>query len=180
MGNSSSIDNNSDQSSIDNNSEQSYDSDIPVFDVFEYCDEDSKDIANEVIDEAIDEVLHTESFSRQVKVNFNNLNEYQLNVKKSSHYLFKRILKDDKIINYDSGTLEYSFLNSLLYTDIHFEVNNNYVKDTDLENIRKEVINAKKTFQKYKWPSIDVTRKSVEETAASIIKMHEIYINNAK
>ncbi|MDA9931383.1 kinase/pyrophosphorylase [Candidatus Pelagibacter sp.] len=51
---------------------------------------------------------------------------------------------------------------------------------TDLENIRKEVINAKKTFQKYKWPSIDVTRKSVEETAASIIKMHEIYINNAK
>jgi regulator of PEP synthase PpsR (kinase-PPPase family) len=51
---------------------------------------------------------------------------------------------------------------------------------TDLENIRKEVVNAKKTFQKYKWPSIDVTRKSVEETAASIIKMHEIYINNAK
>jgi regulator of PEP synthase PpsR (kinase-PPPase family) len=51
---------------------------------------------------------------------------------------------------------------------------------TDLENIRKEVANAKKTFQKYKWPSIDVTRKSVEETAASIIKMHEIYINNAK
>ena len=51
---------------------------------------------------------------------------------------------------------------------------------TDLENIRKEVANTKKTFQKYKWPSIDVTRKSVEETAASIIKMHEIYINNAK
>jgi regulator of PEP synthase PpsR (kinase-PPPase family) len=55
--------------------------------------------------------------------------------------------------------------------------NKNY---TDIENIRKEVVNAKKTFQKYKWPSIDVTRKSVEETAASIIKMHEIYINNAK
>ena len=39
---------------------------------------------------------------------------------------------------------------------------------------------AKKTFQKYKWPAIDVTRKSVEETAASIIKIHEIYLNNAK
>ena len=39
---------------------------------------------------------------------------------------------------------------------------------------------AKKTFQKYKWPSIDVTRKSVEETAASIIKIHEIYLNNVK
>ena len=51
---------------------------------------------------------------------------------------------------------------------------------TDIENIRREVANARKTFQKYKWPSIDVTRKSVEETAASIIKMHEIYTNNVK
>ena len=54
------------------------------------------------------------------------------------------------------------------------------VKYTDLENIRKEVLDAKKTFQKYRWPLIDVTRKSVEETAASIIKIHEIYLNNAK
>ncbi|MEC8074288.1 MAG: pyruvate, water dikinase regulatory protein [Pseudomonadota bacterium] len=54
------------------------------------------------------------------------------------------------------------------------------VKYTDLENIKKEVLDAKKTFQKYKWPLIDVTRKSVEETAASIIKIHEIYLNNVK
>ncbi len=55
--------------------------------------------------------------------------------------------------------------------------NRNYI---DLENIQKEVLNAKKTFQKYKWPLIDVTRKSVEETAASIIKIYEIYSNNDK
>ena len=54
------------------------------------------------------------------------------------------------------------------------------IKYTDFENIKKEVFNAKKTFQKYKWPLIDVTRKSVEETAASIIKIHEIYSNNVK
>jgi regulator of PEP synthase PpsR (kinase-PPPase family) len=53
-------------------------------------------------------------------------------------------------------------------------------KYTSIENIKKEIIDAKKTFQKYKWPSIDVTRKSVEETAASIIKIHEIYLNNVK
>ena len=51
---------------------------------------------------------------------------------------------------------------------------------TNLDSIKKEVLQAKKTFQKYKWPLIDVTRKSVEETAASIIKIHEIYSNNAK
>ena len=55
--------------------------------------------------------------------------------------------------------------------------NTNY---TNLEDIKDEVIKAKKTFQKYKWPVIDVTRKSVEETAASIIKIHEIYSNNVK
>ena len=51
---------------------------------------------------------------------------------------------------------------------------------TNLENIKDEVLKAKKTFQKYRWPVIDVTRKSVEETAASIIKIHEIYSNNVK
>jgi len=54
------------------------------------------------------------------------------------------------------------------------------IKYTNIENIKKEIKDAKKTFQKYKWPSIDVTRKSVEETAASIIKIHEIYLNNVK
>ena len=63
-------------------------------------------------------------------------------------------------------------MNSLRETE-----NKNY---TNLINIRKEIDEAKKTFKKYKWPSIDVTRKSVEETAASIIKMHEIYLNNVK
>ena len=53
-------------------------------------------------------------------------------------------------------------------------------KYTSIENIKKEIMDAKKTFQKYRWPSIDVTRKSVEETAASIIKIHEIYLNNVK
>ena len=49
---------------------------------------------------------------------------------------------------------------------------------TDLDKIRKEVENAKNAFKKYKWPTIDVTRKSVEETAASIIKIYEIYKQN--
>jgi len=54
------------------------------------------------------------------------------------------------------------------------------IKYTNIENIKKEIEDAKKTFRKYRWPSIDVTRKSVEETAASIIKIHEIYLNNVK
>ena len=49
---------------------------------------------------------------------------------------------------------------------------------TDYEKIVKEVEEAKKLFKKYNWPTVDVTRKSVEETAASIIKIYEIAKEN--
>ncbi len=44
----------------------------------------------------------------------------------------------------------------------------------NIEEIKKELENSKKIFRLNKWPIIDVTRKSVEETAASIIKIYEI------
>ena len=40
------------------------------------------------------------------------------------------------------------------------------------------VESSRKTFQKFKWPTIDVSRKSVEETAASVIKIYEINKKN--
>ena len=49
---------------------------------------------------------------------------------------------------------------------------------TNLEKIRAEVDRSKKIFKKNKWPIIDVTRKSVEETAASVIKIYEIKSKN--
>ncbi len=48
---------------------------------------------------------------------------------------------------------------------------------TNLQAIEKEVDDSKKLFKKYNWPTIDVTRKSVEETAASIIKIYDIQKN---
>jgi [pyruvate, water dikinase]-phosphate phosphotransferase / [pyruvate, water dikinase] kinase len=45
---------------------------------------------------------------------------------------------------------------------------------TDLVSIQNEVENSKKLFKKNNWPIIDVTRRSVEETAASILKTIEI------
>ena len=48
---------------------------------------------------------------------------------------------------------------------------------TDLEFIRREVEDSKKLFRKNNWPMIDVTRRSVEETAASIIKIIDLKKN---
>ena len=45
---------------------------------------------------------------------------------------------------------------------------------TDLNFIKKEVEDSKNLFKKNNWPIIDVTRRSVEETAASILKIIEI------
>ena len=48
---------------------------------------------------------------------------------------------------------------------------------TNLDFIRKEVDDSKILFKKNNWPTIDVTRRSVEETAASILKIIEIKKN---
>ena len=45
---------------------------------------------------------------------------------------------------------------------------------TDLDSIKKEVNESKNIFKRNNWPIIDVTRRSVEETAASILKIIEI------
>jgi len=52
-------------------------------------------------------------------------------------------------------------------------------KYTNLQKIQDEVESSKSTFSKFKWPTIDVSRKSVEETAASVIKIYEISLKNA-
>ena len=52
------------------------------------------------------------------------------------------------------------------------------IKDyTDLNFIRKEIDDSKFLFRKNNWPIIDVTRRSVEETAASILKIIDIKKN---
>tara|TARA_B100001996_G_C18610403_1_gene573436 strand:- start:319 stop:1146 length:828 start_codon:yes stop_codon:yes gene_type:complete len=56
-------------------------------------------------------------------------------------------------------------------TSLKENENTDYV---NIDNIRKEIESSKKLFKKNQWPTIDVTRKSVEETAASVIKIYEI------
>ncbi len=57
-------------------------------------------------------------------------------------------------------------------------LNDNKVSSyTDFNSIKNEVESSKKLFKKNNWPTIDVTRKSVEETAASVIKIYEIKKN---
>src|ERR1700730_7131629 len=42
---------------------------------------------------------------------------------------------------------------------------------TDLDAVRTEVREARRVFAERRWPVIDVTRRSIEETAASIMKL---------
>jgi [pyruvate, water dikinase]-phosphate phosphotransferase / [pyruvate, water dikinase] kinase len=54
---------------------------------------------------------------------------------------------------------------------MHEDSAGNYTNEDEILN---ELEDSKKLFKKYNWPIIDVTRKSVEETAASIIKILDI------
>jgi regulator of PEP synthase PpsR (kinase-PPPase family) len=47
-------------------------------------------------------------------------------------------------------------------------------RDTDyveVESVRAEVAQTRKLFEQHEWPSIDVSRRSIEETAAAIINL---------
>ena len=40
--------------------------------------------------------------------------------------------------------------------------------------MREEIIKARRLFERHGWPTIDVTRRSVEETAAAVLNLlHE-------
>ncbi len=43
----------------------------------------------------------------------------------------------------------------------------------DIENVKKEVIGCRRVCNENGWPIIDVTRRSIEETAAAAIKLYE-------
>ncbi len=42
---------------------------------------------------------------------------------------------------------------------------------TDLDKVREEVADAKRLFARQGWPVIDVTRRSIEETAAAVLQL---------
>jgi [pyruvate, water dikinase]-phosphate phosphotransferase / [pyruvate, water dikinase] kinase len=42
---------------------------------------------------------------------------------------------------------------------------------TDIEAVRQEVATARRLFTEQQWPVIDVTRRSIEETAAAVLKL---------
>ena len=42
----------------------------------------------------------------------------------------------------------------------------------DLDLVKDELTTARKLFSRYEWPVIDVTRRSIEETAAAILNLY--------
>lgn len=44
---------------------------------------------------------------------------------------------------------------------------------TEVERVRSELVYARRLFARYDWPVIDVTRRSVEETAAAVFQLFQ-------
>ena len=84
-------------------------------------------------------------------------------------------LKDPKLKSCVIGLVaEPSRLSDIRRNRVAIMNDRDLISYTDIEIIQKEVDDSKKLFKKYNWPIIDVTRKSVEETAASVIRILEI------
>lgn len=46
----------------------------------------------------------------------------------------------------------------------------NYI---DMDEVKKEIAESRRFYMQHRWPIIDVTRRSVEETSAQIIQLHQ-------
>ncbi len=45
----------------------------------------------------------------------------------------------------------------------------------NVDHVREETLNARKLFARHGWQVIDVTRRSIEETAAAILNLYQEY-----
>ena len=85
-----------------------------------------------------------------------------------------RLIKNSKTSCVIGLTVEPSRLLDIRKNRMNFANGKRLSSYTDIEKIRSELKMAKNIFKKNSWPIIDVTRKSVEETAASVIKIYDI------
>lgn len=46
---------------------------------------------------------------------------------------------------------------------------------TDIEAVREEVVQARRLYERQGWPAIDVSRRSVEETAAAVLNLLQAF-----
>lgn len=53
---------------------------------------------------------------------------------------------------------------------LNHDKDSNYI---DMEYMQREITESRKLFARHQWPVIDVTKRSVEETAATIIQYHK-------
>ena len=58
---------------------------------------------------------------------------------------------------------------------LHQESETDYV---DIDTVKAEISEARKLFSKNGWPVIDVTRRSIEETAAAIYQLYTLFHEN--
>ena len=71
----------------------------------------------------------------------------------------------DRLVQIRRNRLEY----------LHQSEDTDYV---DIQAVKDEVINARRLFDSKGWPKIDVTRRSIEETAAAIIGLHTQHLES--
>mgnify|MGYP001266900717 CR=1 FL=1 len=92
----------------------------------------------------------------------------------SENSLPKKLIKDPKITCVIGLITEASRLMDIRKNRMSLIKEKDSTSYINLDKINKEVEISKKLFRKYSWPTVDVTRKSVEETAASVIKIYNI------
>ena len=96
------------------------------------------------------------------------------------HYVFKRLLTMIPTL------LVISFIIFVIiqlppgdYLETHIAELESQGESVDPEKIKAEIIEARRLFTKMGWPVIDVTRRSIEETASEIISHYDDWLDRS-
>lgn len=76
-------------------------------------------------------------------------------------------LKKPLVVGLTIGSDRLQQIRKTRLQSLNHDKDSNYV---DMEYMQREIAESRKLFQKHRWPVIDVTRRSVEETAATILQ----------
>ena len=88
-----------------------------------------------------------------------------------------QLLENPKISCVVGFILEPKRLLDIRKNRMHLIYEKRSISYTNIDDIISELEESKRIFKKYNWPVLDVTRKSVEEVAASVIKIFDIMNN---
>ena len=89
----------------------------------------------------------------------------------ADNLILNSCVRDLKVTRIITSKIEHhAVLHTIEELSLNYDLKVDYV---NLDAVSREINEARRLYSKHNWPTINVSRKSIEETAAQIIQLHQ-------